>query len=102
MLSGYDITVSAETRGRSLLVLPFEFSHCLDASASDGGFVRLQPVNGILTGVVFEGSGTVRITALGAPWSRAACRLHDRSWWRDMFGPKLLAGQSTYVAAVKP
>ena len=97
MLTGQDITVTATSPGRSMLVLPFEYSACLRGVPQDqgDGFVRLQPVDGILIGLVFDRQTRVRISAVNPPWRTATCRIEDRSWWRSLFGPVLLPAGSS-------
>lgn len=103
-LTGQDLTVSAVAPGRSMLVLPFEYSACLTAvpRSADDGFIRLLPVDGILTGVLFDGTTTVRITAVNPPWRTAACRIEDHAWWRGLFGDTLLPAGSSGPPADGP
>ena len=98
-LTGQDITVRASSPGRTLLVLPFEYSACLSAipvssSPKPDGFIRLQPVDGILTGLLFDGASEVRISAVNPPWRAAACRIEDRAWWHRLFGSTVLPAGS--------
>src|SRR5262249_52115782 len=67
------IRVQAESRGRSLLLLPVQYSHCLvlsDVSAS------LLPANLIQTALLFRGTIDLRIH-LGYGLFRPGCRNQD-------------------------
>ena len=50
---GPTLIVRATSPGRSLLILPFDYSHCLRLEAAGGG-ARLIPVNLQQTGLLFE------------------------------------------------
>ncbi|MFA6267756.1 MAG: hypothetical protein WC670_18820, partial [Pseudolabrys sp.] len=56
--TGPVLHVRATSRGRSLIVLPFEYSHCLRMS---GGDARLLPVNLQQVGLLFDKAADVRI-----------------------------------------
>lgn len=66
------IEVSVETTGRSLLVLPFEYSSCMRLTESSGN-AELLRVNYLLTGIVVEGSGTYVIRVTKNPYLPSAC-----------------------------
>ena len=73
---GPTLVVQASSPGRSLLVLPFEYSHCLRLDVVTGG-ARLIPVNLQQTGLLFEGSTEARITYRFGLFGDAACRADD-------------------------
>lgn len=56
---GPRLIVKATAPGRALLVLPFEFSHCLEAHGT--GLERILPVNLAQTGLLVEGEVDVEI-----------------------------------------
>jgi len=66
------IKVSVKTAGRSLLVLPFEYSSCmrLDKDSSNAELLR---ANYLLTGIVVDGSGTYVIRVTKNPYLPNGC-----------------------------
>jgi hypothetical protein len=68
------IRVQAESRGRSLLLLPMQYSHCLVLSEPAKG--RLLPANLVQTALLFQGSIDVRIH-LEYGVFRPGCRKQD-------------------------
>jgi hypothetical protein len=68
------IRVKAESSGRSMLVLPIHFSHCL--SLDEEGTARLFPANLVQTGLLFENELDVRIRFQFRPFD-ATCREKD-------------------------
>jgi hypothetical protein len=73
---GPSLVVQASSPGRSLLVLPFEYSHCLRLTEA-GGRARLVPVNLQQTGLLFQGSVEARITYRFGLFGDSSCRGHD-------------------------
>ncbi len=67
------IRVSAKSSGRSLLVLPVEFSRCMEVRQSKGEPVEVFPVNLVATGVLMEGEVELflakRFGILGNPFA---------------------------------
>ena len=74
---GPALVVSGTSNGRSLLVLPFEYSHCLHIEASEGSRARLVPVNLQQIGLMFEKSVDARITYRFGLLKDASCRSDD-------------------------
>jgi hypothetical protein len=68
--------VQASARSRSLLVLPFEYSHCLRLDAANGK-ARLVPVNLQQTGLLFQGSVEARIIYRFGLFADSGCRGDD-------------------------
>jgi hypothetical protein len=72
------VRVRAKSPGRSLIVIPFYFSHCLRAIDHDN---RQQPelrrADLALTGVLFNGDLNVTIKYWQGPFQQARCRLDD-------------------------
>lgn len=62
--------------GRSLLVLPFEYSHCLKITAA-GGRAQLMPVNLQQTGLLFENSVEAEIIYRFGLFQESRCRGED-------------------------
>jgi hypothetical protein len=73
------LTVEATSAGRSLLVLPFEFSQCLEAQtrSTDVEAPRLIRVNAIETGVLFNKRVAATIEYFTGLFRNPACRIRD-------------------------
>jgi hypothetical protein len=74
---GPALHVQAESPGTSLLVLPFEYSHCLRVKALGGNTAQLIPVNLQQTGLLFDRRADVEITYRFGLFADAACRGED-------------------------
>jgi hypothetical protein len=67
------VTVDVETSGRSLLVLPIEYSTCMKLAASPVS-AKVMRVNYLLTGLLVEGSGRFEIDVKMNPYfQRTSC-----------------------------
>jgi hypothetical protein len=72
------IAVRGSSPGRSLVVLPFQFSHCLRAVMHGAGKPpELRRADVALTGLLFDGDLDVTIAYLQGPFQNALCRLDD-------------------------
>jgi hypothetical protein len=82
------LRLEASSGGTSLLVLPFEFSHCLSVSglASGDGKPRLLRVNALETGVVFTGNIRAEIQYFNSPFRDADCRIRDAAEFSRLIG----------------
>jgi hypothetical protein len=80
-ISNGDLHVVARSSGRSLLIVPVEFSRCMelrDERAGLGGSqARLVRVDGILTGVVFERDLDAVLAFRIGPLHNPTCRWQD-------------------------
>jgi hypothetical protein len=74
---GPSLVVQASSPSRSLLVLPFEYSHCLRIDAASNGRARLIPVNLQQTGLLFEGNVEARIIYRFGLLADSSCRGDD-------------------------
>jgi hypothetical protein len=74
---GPTLSVRAESAGRSLIVLPFEYSHCLRLETKDGIKARLLPVNLQQTGLLFDRTVEARISYRFGPLDQPRCRRDD-------------------------
>ena len=73
---GYAVT--ATSPGRSLVVLPFQFSRCLEASSHDGAPPpQLVRVNALQIGVLFEHRVAATIEYFTGMFSHSTCRIQD-------------------------
>jgi hypothetical protein len=67
----------ASSAGRSILILPLEFSRCLKIVDATGGTPRLFRADLLLTGVLFERQLDARISFHNGPFHNSRCRLDD-------------------------
>lgn len=78
VFEGATLRVRAESDGTSLLVLPLEFSRCLQIEKLRGRVPTLRRVNLVQTGFLFQGSVDVRLRLRHGPFVNPRCRLRDR------------------------
>jgi hypothetical protein len=71
--------IEATSAGTSLLVLPIEFSRCLNVvpESRSGPDPILLRVNAVQTGVLFSGRIRARIRYFTGPFENATCRIND-------------------------
>lgn len=74
-MSDGDLRIVAQSAGRSLLIVPVEFSRCLELRG--GGDARLVRVDGVLTGLVFEREIDAVIAFRTGPLVNPTCRWQD-------------------------
>jgi hypothetical protein len=82
--------VRASSAGRSILLLPIEFSRCLKISDAAGRAPRLVRADLMLTGILFEKQIDAQISFHTGPFHSPGCRLDDladsnRMGMRDAF-----------------
>jgi hypothetical protein len=82
------LTVHAESSGRSLLILPFEFTRCLEFSWEEPGSMSPQAYRANLdqVAILFTGRVDGRISLKNGPFANPLCRLQD---YRDAVRLKL-------------
>jgi hypothetical protein len=75
------LMISASSVGTSLLILPFEFSRCLEVSSNklDAPAPAILRVDGPLTGMLFSNRLSARIRYFTGPFNRPGCRIEDAS-----------------------
>jgi hypothetical protein len=87
-MSGGDLRVAAHSTGRSLLVVPLEFSRCIEVedlrAGSGGPGPTLVRVDGLLTGVVFERDLDAVLAFRTGPLRNPTCRWQDYQDVRTM------------------
>jgi hypothetical protein len=76
--------VRATSAGKSVLLLPFEFSHCLKQDVVSGSNVRIERANLMLTALHFERSVDVRVRFRFGPFTNSGCRLQDMAEIRSL------------------
>jgi hypothetical protein len=74
---GAALQIEAESDGRSLLLVPLEFSRCLEASVVAGEKPLLLRANLLETGVLFSGRLDATLAIRTGPFLDPACRLRD-------------------------
>ena len=75
--AGAQLHIQGISRGHSLSVLPFEFSHCLRLHAPRGASASLLPVNLQQTGLIFDGQTELNIEYRFGLFGEAQCRGAD-------------------------
>jgi hypothetical protein len=78
-LAGKDLHVTADSDGRSLVVVPVEFSHCLNLNVTHPATVvpTLHRIDGLLAGIVFEHHLDAILSFRIGPLDNPLCRWHD-------------------------
>jgi hypothetical protein len=74
---GPSLSIRAQSTGWSLLVLPFEYSHCLRFEGQQGSSAQLVPVNLQQTGLLFEHQIEAKIAYRFGPFDQPQCRDED-------------------------
>jgi hypothetical protein len=83
-MAGRDLHVAAESDGHSLVVVPVEFSHCMElaeAHSGAGGSPALLRIDGLLTGIAFDHHLDAVLSFRIGPLRNPLCRWED---YRDM------------------
>ena len=80
-----DLLVEAESNGVSLIVLPLEFSSCLNFSENSDSsyFLGAQLADGLLTAVVFDKNLDLNIKFRSGLFGNSGCRLEDLKNFRE-------------------
>jgi hypothetical protein len=93
-MAGKDLRVVADSDGRSLIVVPVEFSHCLElieTPPEQGGGATAFRIDGLLTGIVFAHHIDAVLSFRIGPLHNPTCRWAD---YRDLKGLIPGAGSS--------
>lgn len=69
--------IVAESKGKSLLILPIELSHCTDVTALSGDVPELLNVDVALTGVYFDRKLDISLVTRTGAFHNPRCRLKD-------------------------
>lgn len=84
-MAGRDLRVVADSDGRSLLVVPVQFSHCLELRGAHPGEgaepTTLSRIDGALTGIVFQRHLDAVLSFRVGPLHNPTCRWQD---YRDL------------------
>ncbi len=80
-MTGGDLHIVARSDGHSLVIVPLEFSQCIELRINPVGpetsWVKLLRVDGILTGIVFEHRLDAVLAFRTGPLNDPLCRWHD-------------------------
>ena len=78
-LKGGDLRIEASSPGKSMLILPLEFSNCITFKSNDpkSGFIDAFRVDGILSGLLFDGFLDVTAELRYGVFTNNGCRLKD-------------------------
>ena len=81
-----DIRVVATSAGDSVLVLPFEFSSCInfEENSENSNFIRAELANGLLTAVFFSKNLDLTISYRLGLFENQDCRLKDLDLYRSI------------------
>jgi hypothetical protein len=84
------LTVEASSDGATLLVLPFEFSRCLQVETvkPDAEKPRLVRVNAIETGVIFNKKLAAKIEYFAGLFRNSFCRINDTREFSELLGKR--------------
>jgi hypothetical protein len=74
---GRSLRIRAESDGRSILLLPLEFSRCVEAKVTEGTKLALFRANLLETGILFAGRLDATLSVQTGPFLNPACRLRD-------------------------
>ncbi len=76
--------ISANSQGKSLLIIPLEFSNCISFKSNNinSGLIDSFRVNGILTGLLFENNLNVTAKLRFGIFTNTGCRLKDLEEYR--------------------
>jgi hypothetical protein len=75
--SGKDLRVVATSPGRTLIVVPREYSHCLELRVAASSHASLHRIDGLLTGVLFERQLDAVLAFRIGPLHNPTCRYQD-------------------------
>jgi hypothetical protein len=81
--SGGDVRVTGTSSGQTLVVIPREYSHCLELIPNGPGTASLHRVDGVLTGVLFDRKVDAVVAFRIGPFHNPTCRYED---FRDFVG----------------
>jgi hypothetical protein len=86
-MANEDLHVAAKSAGRSLVIVPVEFSHCMELHElrpGTGTGAALLRVDGVLTGIVFEHDLDAVLSFRIGPLRNPLCRWQDYEDLRAM------------------
>ena len=78
-VDGGDLRIVAESSGKTLIILPIEFSHCLrfQSNNKNSNLIDVFRADGILTGLIFENELDVTTKFRYGVFTNNKCRLKD-------------------------
>ncbi len=79
--------IRASSKGKSMLIVPVEYSRCMDVTAINGAMPQAIRVNIALTGLVFEREMDILLSTNIGPFHHPRCRLKDyqdfKAIWKE-------------------
>jgi hypothetical protein len=87
--SGKDLRIVASSSGRTLIVVPREYSHCLELYAAASSNASLHRIDGLLTGVLFERQLDAVLAFRIGPLHNPTCRYRDYRDFKAFYRPKV-------------
>jgi hypothetical protein len=78
-VSDAGLRVSATSKAQALVVIPVQFSHCLQALSHNMATPEIRRVDGVLTGLLFSGNLDTTIRYRQGMFVNVTCRLNDFS-----------------------
>ncbi|MFM8777332.1 MAG: hypothetical protein ACKOEH_10715, partial [Actinomycetota bacterium] len=83
-----DLRVKGKSEGVSMLLLPLEYSSCLEVDQLKGskGFLELRRANGLLTALIFDREIDVVVKLRFGLFENPTCRLDDLREFRRLNG----------------
>jgi hypothetical protein len=86
LFEGPSLRFRASSDGRSVVLLPLNYSLCLDVETLEGRAPRIFRANVALTGILFEKQIEVRLLTRTGPISKPGCLLADRNDLLNVLG----------------
>ena len=85
-VDGGDLRIVAESSGKTMIILPIEFSHCLKLQSNNknSNLIDVFRVDGILTGIIFENKLDVTTKFRYGVFTNNKCRLKDLAEFRSL------------------
>jgi hypothetical protein len=85
-MAGADLRIKARSSGRSLVIVPLEYSNCIELRNTLPGMSKaeLLRVDGLLTGVIFEKEIDAVLAFRIGPLRNQSCRWRDYQELREM------------------
>jgi hypothetical protein len=85
-VDGGDLRIFAKSSGKSLIILPIEFSHCLkfESNTENSSLNDVFRIDGILTGLIFENTLDVTTRFRYGVFTNNDCRLKDLADFKSL------------------
>ena len=77
--------LQAESAGKTLLIVPIEFSHCLHLTPVSGIAPKIMRVDAALTGVLFNGNVDILLDNRTGPFANPRCKMQDYLEYKQLW-----------------